>query len=256
MVVSLCSSLGDCGRRRGIVKQGSDPHPRAVIAISVVIPALDEGGAIARALESTQAPGVERIVVDGGSRDGTPSRAAALGAERVIESAPGRARQLDAGYRAAHGDALLFLHADTRLDTGWDKALRRALADPRAAGGAFELRFDSERPAYRAIEWGARWRARLGLPYGDQGLFARRAVLEGAGGIPDVPIFEDLDLARAIRRAGRLVLLDCRAHTSPRRYERSGLLRTVARNNLALAAWLLGLERSRVRAWYARRPRA
>ena len=225
-----------------------------MIRISVVIPTLDEGGAIARALESTRAPEVERIVVDGGSRDGTPERAVALGAERVIEAAPGRARQMNAGYRATEGDALLFLHADTRLDSGWDAMLRRALVDPRAAGGAFALRFDSARFAYRAIEWGARWRVRLlGLPYGDQALFVRRAVLDDAGGIPDVPIFEDLDLVRTIRQAGRLALLDHRAYTSPRRYERNGVLATVVRNNLALAAWLLAFDRSRVQSWYARR---
>ena len=219
--------------------------------MSVVIPALDEEATLARALESTLLEGVERIVVDGGSADGTAEAARGLGAERVLCSAPGRARQMDAGYREARGETVLFLHADTRLDAGWAEALARALGDPRVAGGAFRLRFDSPRRIYRVIEAGVRLRARLaGLPFGDQGLFVRRALLDESGGIPAVPIFEDLDLVRRIRRAGRLVLLPERAWTSPRRYERNGPLRQVLRNTLALTAWGLGLDRERVARWY------
>ncbi len=222
--------------------------------MSVVIPALDEKATLVRALESTKLEGVERIVVDGGSTDGTAEAARDLGAERVLGSAPGRARQMDAGYREARGDAVLFLHADTRLDAGWAEALTRALGDPRVAGGAFRLRFDSPRRIYRVIEAGVRLRSRLGLPFGDQGLFVRRVLLDEIGGIPAVPIFEDLDLVRGIRRAGRLALLPQRAWTSPRRYERNGPFRQVLRNTLALAAWRLGLDRERVARWYRGRP--
>jgi hypothetical protein len=222
---------------------------------SVVIPVRDERDSLGRALESTRVPDVERIVVDGGSRDGSAELAARLGAERVLASDPGRARQLAAGLAAARGDVVVFLHADTRLEAGWEVALRSALADPRVAGGAFRLAFESTRPVYRLVEAGARWRARLGgLPYGDQALFARREPLVVAGGITEAPIFEDLDLARRIRRLGRLVLLAPRAWTSPRRYDRNGVVRTVARNNLALAAWLLDLDRQRVARWYRTRP--
>jgi rSAM/selenodomain-associated transferase 2 len=222
----------------------------------VVLPARNEGDTIARALDSTRAPGVDRIVVDGGSLDGTPDLAVRLGAERVLESAPGRARQLEVGLRAAQGDLVLLLHADTRLEPGWESALRRALRDDSVAGGAFQLAFESQRSVYRVIESGARLRARwLGLPYGDQGLFARRKPLLESGGIPQVPIFEDLDLTRLLRRLGRLVLLPERAWTSPRRYERNGVLRTLLRNNLALTAWLLDLDRERIARWYRASPR-
>jgi rSAM/selenodomain-associated transferase 2 len=222
----------------------------------VVLPARNEGDTIARALDSTRAPGVDRIVVDGGSLDGTHDLAVRLGAERVLESAPGRARQLEVGLRAAQGDLVLLLHADTRLEPGWESALRRALRDDSVAGGAFQLAFESQRSVYRVIESGARLRARwLGLPYGDQGLFARRKPLLESGGIPQVPIFEDLDLTRLLRRLGRLVLLPERAWTSPRRYERNGVLRTLLRNNLALTAWLLDLDRERIARWYRASPR-
>jgi rSAM/selenodomain-associated transferase 2 len=227
----------------------------SALDLSVVIPALNERDAIARALGCTRAAGVERIVVDGGSTDGTLEAARALGAERTLASAPGRAKQLAAGARLARGQVLLFLHADTRLDPGWPEAVRAALADPRVAGGAFALRFDSTRPSFRWIERGVRLRSRwAGLPYGDQALFVRRSVLEAEGGLRDVPIFEDLDLVRAIRRRGRLALLDESAWTSPRRYEKNGIARTLVRNNLALLAWLCGLPRASVARWYRGAP--
>ena len=189
--------------------------------------------------------------MDGGSSDGSIGLAAELGAERILECEPGRAQQLSAGLEAASGELVLFLHADTRLEGGWDASLRRALGDPVIGGGAFRLAFDSPRPAYRVLEAGVALRCRLlRLPYGDQCLFARRKPLLEAGGIQRAPIFEDLDLVARIRSLGRLALLSERAWTSPRRYERNGVLRTVLRNNLALAAYLLGRDRERVADWY------
>ena len=224
------------------------PEP---VSISVVIPTLDEQAVIERAVRSTEAPGVERIVVDGGSSDATVERARASGAEQVIASPAGRAAQMDAGWRVARGDAVLFLHADTRLDPGWDAAVRQALADDGVAGGGFCLRFESERPVYRLFERGVALRCRLGgPPYGDQALFVRRSVLAAAGGLAPVPIFEDLDLVRAIRRSGRLALLPECAWTSARRYEARGPLRTVARNLAAIGAYLLHVDRERVARWY------
>ncbi len=226
------------------------------LQISVVIPVLDEAPALPRALDSTRAEGVERVVVDGGSRDGTPERATALGAERVISAARGRALQLEAGWRAASAPHLLFLHADSRLEPGWRDALLEALADPRVAGGAFRLAFEARSPIYRVLEAGVRLRCRVGgHPYGDQGIFARRAVLERAGGIAPTPIFEDLDLVRAIRSQGRLALLPLRVWTSARRYQRNGVLRTVLRNNAALLAYWARADREVVAAWYRGRPR-
>ena len=224
-------------------------------SVSVVIPALNERREISRALDCTAVPGVERIVADGGSGDGTPERVREWPDARVVRSAPGRALQMQAGYRAARGDVLLFLHADTRLDPGWRERLLEALSDPRVGGGAFRLRFDSRRRFYRVLERGVALRVRLlGLPYGDQALFVRRRCLEAAGGIPPVPIFEDLDLARAIRRCGKLVQVPLCARTSTRRYERNGPLRQVGRNGLALAGYALGLDRERLARWYRGRP--
>jgi hypothetical protein len=129
--------------------------------------------------------------------------------------------------------------------------VRGALADPGVVGGAFRLRFDEAGLGLRFVEWGARLRVALfRLPYGDQALFVRRGVLEAIGGVPQVPIMEDLDLVREMRRRGRLVLLALPVATSPRRYRERGLWRTTARNSLAALAWALHVDRARVAAWY------
>ncbi len=219
-----------------------------------MIPAREEADRIAHAVESARAPGVDIIVADAGSQDATRERAQAAGA-RVIGSEPGRARQLRAGAAAAAAEteALLFLHADTELPSGWADAVRGALADPAVAGGAFAFRFAEHGAALRLVEWGVRVRLRLArLPYGDQALFVRRSVLEAIGGVPQAPIMEDLDLVRAIKRQGRLALLPAAAVTSARRYLEGGVLRTVLRNTGALLGFALGLDRARIAAWYRR----
>ena len=113
----------------------------------------------------------------------------------------------------------------------------------------------SEDRLERAVLGGRLGRARLRvalfkLPYGDQALFVRRAALQAMGGVPQVPIMEDLDLVRAMRRRGRVAALPLRATTSSRRYLSAGVWRTVARNAIASLAWWLGWDRERVAAWY------
>jgi hypothetical protein len=161
---------------------------------------------------------------------------------------------MDCGYRAASGEVVLFLHAGTRLDPGWRKSIADALARPQVMGGAFRLRFESERWVYRILEWGVRLRSGVArMPYGDQGLFVRRKLLDQIGGVPRVPLFEDLDLVRAIRDNGSLSLRRERAWVCPGSYERNGALRLAARNQLALVAYALDMDRERVESWYRRR---
>ncbi len=193
------------------------------------------------------------IVVDGGSRDATAQRARGLGA-RVISSAPGRARQLALGADAASdAETFVFLHADTTLPAGWAARVIAALEDPRIAGGAFAFRFAERGVRLRLVELGVKLRLALArLPYGDQALFVRASVLRALGGVPQAPILEDLDLVRGMRAHGALALLPEAVTTSARRYQVRGVLRTVWRNWLALAAWSLDLDRARVAAWYRR----
>ena len=217
-----------------------------------MIPTRDEADRIAHAIESARAPGVQILVADAGSRDATRERALAAGAQ-VIPSEPGRARQLAAGARAADADVVLFLHADTRLPAGWADAVRRALSDPRVAGGAFAFSFAERSATLALVEWGVRLRLALArLPYGDQGIFVRRAALDAIGGVPQAPLMEDLDLVRALRAHGRLALLREPATTSARRYLERGVWRTVAKNAVALLGFWLGVDRARLAAWYLR----
>ncbi len=224
----------------------------APVKLSVVIPALDEARWIAGAVASVVATADEVFVVDGGSSDGTPERAQAAGA-RVLSSPPGRSRQLGVGAEAASGDVVVFLHADTCLAEGWDRLLRRALVDPAVAGGAFRFRLDDRAWQLRWLEWGTWLRvAVLSLPYGDQAIFVRRAVLEAIGGVPQAPIMEDLDLVKRMRRHGRLARLPLPATTSARRYREAGALRTSFRHVVAAVAWALGRNRDQIAAWVRR----
>jgi len=225
---------------------------RRPVRLSVVIPALNEANRVVAAIESARAPGVEVVVADGGSRDATCELAATAGA-LVVNSPAGRAEQLAAGVHASGGDAILLLHADTRLPGGFDQAIANAFEDARTIGGAFRLRFEEAGWALRLVEWGVQLRVAIfGLPYGDQALFVRRRTLDAIGGIPSTPIMEDLDLVKAMRGCGRLALLDLSVTTSARRYRARGVARTLLRNAVAAAAWLFGVDRRRVADWYHR----
>ena len=219
------------------------------VKISVVIPTLDEAACIRGSLESAMLPGVEVVVVDGGSRDGSVLRAREAGVP-VLEAERGRSPQLARGVEATEGDVLLLLHADTRLPPAWPQMVRGALAEPDVVGGAFRFAFDTRSWALGLLTWGARLRGRLlRLPYGDQALFVRRSVLEAMGGVPQVPILEDLDLVRQMKARGRIALLPASVSTSARRYLDHGIFRTAFAHVLAALAWRFGVDRSRIAAW-------
>jgi rSAM/selenodomain-associated transferase 2 len=219
--------------------------------ITVVIPTLNEAHWIRGAVESVAAGASEVIVVDGGSADATVGEAASAGA-RVIVASRGRGSQMQAGAREAIGESLVFLHADTRLEVGWCEALHALEA--RFVGGAFRFRLDSPRARYRLIEVAVRLRcAAFRLPYGDQALFARRAAFVECGGFTDVPILEDVDLVRRLRRCGPLAFPAARAVTSARRWEEHGFVRTTLRNGLVVALWSAGFPRTRLARLYGAR---
>lgn len=185
--------------------------------ISVVVPTLNEAATLSAAL--ARLDGAEVIVADGGSGDGTAEAARALGA-RVISAPRGRGPQLAAGARAATGEAILFLHADTRLGAGALDALRGALADPAVVGGNFRLIFDGEDRFSRWLTGFYAWLRRRGLFYGDSAIFVRRAALEAIGGVPEIALMEDFELVRRLARRGRLACVsEPPAVTSSRRFE-------------------------------------
>ena len=218
--------------------------------ISVVIPTLNAAfelpealGRLALGLDVVR----EVIVSDGGSADATRRIAEDAGAE-VIEGPPGRGGQLRRGAEAASGPWLLFLHADTHLPEGWEAAARAHMRGGRA--GWFRL-------AFRAEGFGARWtagwanaRSRMGLPYGDQGLLIPRDLYDAVGGFADVPLMEDVRMARALR--GRLAPISATVTTSAARYERRGWARQGTRNLGLLARHLAGASPDRLAERYRR----
>jgi rSAM/selenodomain-associated transferase 2 len=198
------------------------------IEISIVIPTLDEATSLAQTLIAARERGAgELIVADGESRDATRDVAARL-ADAVVLAPRGRAAQMNAGAAAARGDVLLFLHADTRLPDGFADAVARALADPHVVGGHFAVALNAPGWRYRLTERLISGRSRLtGVATGDQAIFVRRSVFEALGGFAPLPLMEDIDLMRRLKRSGRVAALDERVVTSARRWERDGFWRTV-----------------------------
>ncbi len=199
--------------------------------ISVVVPTLNEAGTVARCIRSVLGPHVhDLIVVDGGSSDRTRSIAAGAGAA-VLEAPCGRARQMNTGARSSTGDILLFLHADCTLARGAIPRLRRTLVKRRPIVGYYNQRIDGAHALYRLIEFGSNLRARwLKRPYGDQAMFFDRSTFQRLGGFPDVPIMEDLLMARAARRYGPLLAMPEVVTSSARRWQHDGILRRILRN--------------------------
>jgi rSAM/selenodomain-associated transferase 2 len=191
--------------------------------LSIVIPVLDEAArlpALLRALKREPCDGTEIIVVDGGSSDGSPDAARGLGAT-VIEGYRGRGQQLAAGTRAARGEAILFLHADTVLPPNAAAQIEEALVDPAVVGGNFALTFDGADRFSRWLDGFYAWLRGNGFYYGDSAIFIRRDVLARIGGIRPISLMEDHDLVRRMERAGRTVCLDRPgAVTSSRRFDK------------------------------------
>ncbi len=196
--------------------------------LSIVVPVLDEAEGIAASLQPLQvlrAQGHEVIVVDGGSRDGTPGFAQPL-ADHVIASPRGRATQMNAGARAAHGDALLFLHADTRLPDAAPARIEQALRQH--AWGRFNVAIKGRSTWLPLIAAMMNLRSRFtGIATGDQAIFVTRAAFDTAGGYPEQPLMEDIELSKRLKRIGPPACLRARVTTSGRRWDRHGVWHTV-----------------------------
>jgi rSAM/selenodomain-associated transferase 2/rSAM/selenodomain-associated transferase 1 len=221
--------------------------------ISIIVPALNEAGAIKKTLLLAQlADNVEVIVADGGSQDGTVQVSLSAGV-RVICAPKGRARQMNAGAAVATGDILLFLHADTHLPEGFGEMVRQALSTPGVVAGAFELRIDSPQPALRLIETGVNWRSRLfQMPYGDQAIFLPASVFRTCSGFPDTAIMEDFLLMLGLRRLGKINIVAVPVLTSGRRWQKLGVLKTTLINQLVIVAYFLGVPPEPLARWYRR----
>jgi rSAM/selenodomain-associated transferase 2 len=217
--------------------------------LAIVIPTLDEEHNLPTNLPTALDAADEVWISDGGSRDRTVEVAADLGA-KVVTGPPGRGAQLNRGAGRAGGEALLFLHADTRLPATAGERVRRAVAEG-AVGGGFRLRFDTRHPFMRFSAHCIDLRTRVTrCPLGDQAQFVTRETFEHLGGFREWPIFEDLDFSRRLKRRGRTVLVDEPVVTSARRYLSQGITRTLLTNWLLFALYFAGVPPERVARLY------
>jgi rSAM/selenodomain-associated transferase 2 len=223
--------------------------------ISVIIPAYKEQAIINRAIEAVRAlrggSDAEIIVVDG-QAEGETLKAVRDDAARKIRSEKGRGLQLNRGAAIATGKLLLFLHADTLLPAAAFERISDAMQDGMCAGGAFDLRIDSRRTGFRIIERVANLRSRATrIPYGDPAIFMRASLFRAIGGFAEIPIMEDVELMRRIKRKDwKIVLLREPVTTSARRWKREGLVFGTLRNWLLMALYLCGIAPKRLARFY------
>ncbi len=216
------------------------------MSFSVIIPVLNEEGvindAIARIRDIDGSSGAEIIVVDGGNDCRTIGAIISEGVAKV-PSPCGRGRQMNEGARHATGGILLFLHADTELPLNALPLIENAMRDGRYEAGAFDLTIKSPRPVFRMIEFSASLRSRITrIPFGDQAIFIRRDYFEKIGGYQDIPVMEDVEIMKRIRKKGdRIIILRSRVATSSRRWEKEGIVRCTLRNWLLQVLYPLGV---------------
>jgi rSAM/selenodomain-associated transferase 2 len=228
--------------------------PKPPVALTAVVPVLNEARRLPSFLRDLVArPGIDEVVVvDGGSTDGSVALARKAGV-RVLPSAQGRGAQLHVGACAALGETLLFVHADALLPQGVAALIAETLADPSVIAGAFRTRTRLEReqdPWFRRVLPMADLHSFYSRhPYGDQALFCRREAYHAAGGFPDQPIMEDVELARRLRRLGRLVVRSERVEVSARRWN-AHPWRTALVMNTFPTLYRLGVSPQRLARWY------
>lgn len=216
----------------------------------MIVPTLNEAPRIAALLASLGAQVFrERIVVDGGSKDGTFQIAERVLGVTAIASPRGRGAQLNAGAARARSEILLFLHADTRLPDNAGAMIAAALDDPSVVGGCFRLSFDEPGVLLSLYAWTTRFETGA-TTFGDQAFFARASAFHRCGGFPEWPVLEDVELRRRLKTLGRFVKLDAVVITSARRFVGEGIVRRQAMNAAILALHRMGVNAAMLARWY------
>ena len=221
--------------------------------ISVVIPVLNEAVHLAAAIDSVRTAIVdpEIIAVDGGSIDGSLEWLEAQPDIHLVQAMRGKGPQQNAGGELASGDVILFLHADCRLPRDAEAQLQRVMQDPRVAGGCFFAHWSRNTPALRLIAFGMNLRTLIRkTSYGDQALFIRHSTFHDVGGFPDWPLFEDSELVRRIKTAGRFAIIRSPVTMSARRFEERGVLHSIFLVYLLQIGFMLGVPPARLKKWF------
>lgn len=239
---------------------GEQQQGLSEMMISVIIPVLQEGERIQEILSSLKSTAsdiqYEVIVVDGDSA-GSTIRQIADPSVMTLIAPGGRALQMNAGAHRACGEILLFLHADTFLPQNAFPKIVEALSSSRVIGGAFDLGIQNRRWIFKIIGRAASWKHRLTrVPYGDQAIFMLRSYFDAIGGYPEIPLMEDVELMKRVKRSGgRIIILSEAVTTSSRKWETEGVIYTILRNWIIQVLYLLGMPAQRlVRYYYKEQP--
>jgi rSAM/selenodomain-associated transferase 2 len=224
-------------------------------AISVIIPVWNEPSLIndtVRTIFTLHYEGDLEVIAVDGSAEGETIRAIRDKRVRTLTSERGRSRQMNRGAYSARGDILLFLHADTTLPPNALKEVSRVMAEGEVVAGAFDLEIQSGRPVFRLIESAASLRSRITrMPYGDQAIFIRKDYFHAIGCFREMPLMEDVELMRRIRKAGdKISIIPERVKTSPRRWEKEGILICTLRNWALITLYFLGVSPERLVRFY------
>lgn len=226
---------------------------RSTALLSIIIPTYNVEPALVRAIESAKHGQDTEIIVVAAGTFGNSLRIAAESQVQFIVSPSGRATQLNRAVQTASAEALLFLHADTRLPEGFLGLVLDALDQPRVVAGAFQLRIATPHRFARFVEFGVWLRSRWWrLPYGDQAIFIQRKQFEQLAGFKRLPIMEDYEFVRRVRRLGEIKILAACVSTSPRRWESHGYLRNTIVNQLMIVGYHLGISVEKLAKFYRR----
>ena len=223
--------------------------------VSIIIPVFNEASLIRPFLLNLRerTSGAEIIVVDGASTDATEGLAQGFCDLLIRSSERSRAKQMNAGAAAASGDILWFLHADSEVPQESLSEIDRIMRDPKICGGFFRIRLPAAPAVYRLTDSFAHYAGLLlGMRCGDHGMFCRRSAFVAAGGFPDVPLMEDVEFFRRLRRCGRVVYSHTRIRASPRRYEMVGPTRLTFAYGSIATLYLFGVSLSTLARIYRR----
>jgi rSAM/selenodomain-associated transferase 2 len=244
---------------RGAATADTEPtaaaSDRSLCQLSVVIPCWNDARALAAILATLKSlDSVHEVIVADASRDNEcRSLANEAGVTVVVCDAPNRGAQMNAGAQLATGEVLLFQHADTELTQAHLNALLAAMCGAHTVGGAFHRKFDARHSALRWLEPMNRLLTRCGGTLcGDQSIFVRRSTFESLGGFAAIPLMEDVEFSRRLRRAGPITIIDRPIASSARHHLRRGAWRTSLRNAVMIALVRLGMSPQRLHAWYYR----
>ena len=220
--------------------------------VSIIIPVLNEEKSITALLENLadQEGDYEIIIADGGSTDDTLAKCISYPGIKIVTSEKGRALQMNNGAGIALGTTLLFLHADTTLPEKGIQAIEKAMGDNKIAGGSFYVKFDDQNRILNFLSCFTRINNRY-LTWGDQGIFIRKTIFDEIGGYKDIPVMEDLEIQKEIRRKGRFIKLPLAVTTSARRFIQNGIIRQQLLNIALVMAYEAGVSPWRIKEFYS-----